>query len=111
MPRPLAEQAVLNITGGLFALLNDFVSNYSKGKKMEDIINEKDQGIATILLDLRISHDHAVFHHIVAHERISLYDSRVLGMTKEMSHLLVDSNILATHPNGTLTFHDRQVKM
>jgi len=109
VPRQVAEQAVQTISGGLFASLNDFTSNYRKGKKLEDIVIELDSKTSIVLLDLKIKVDHPVFRQILVGGSIRSDEARKLGMSSEEVQRLVSNNILATHPNATLSFHDRHV--
>ena len=53
----------------------------------------------------------SVFQYLVLNSDIGCEVAVELKMSQEVIQCLVDHNILATHPNGTLTFHDRQVKM
>ncbi len=43
VPAADAEKAVKDITGGLFASLNDFLSNHKKGKSYEEIVKTLDE--------------------------------------------------------------------
>lgn len=107
----VAERAVRELTGGLFASLNHFVSNNSEGRKLEEIVEEMDNRTETTLLYLGMPPEHAVFQHLVANKRIRSKNAHKLKMSEKLTEDLVKRNILATHPNGTLTFHDRHVQV
>ena len=107
----VAERAVRELTGGLFASLNHFVSNNSEGRKLEEIVVERDRTTREALFDFGLSPEHAVFKYLVDNKSIGKDTVRDLNMSKEVKEGLVKHNILATHPNGTLTFHDRHVQV
>ena len=92
----------LNARGGLFASLNHFVSNYSEGRKLEDIVVERDRTTERALLGLGVSPKHAVFQHLGNNKTESAIKQE---MSEELIEGLVKRNVLATHPDGTLTFH------
>jgi hypothetical protein len=83
-PRLVSEQAVLNITGGFFTSLNDFVSNYEEGKL-------DSRNTEALLLDLKIQPDHLAFRNIVGSEEV-----RKSGMSAEEIQRLISNNIFAT---------------
>jgi hypothetical protein len=111
VPEDVAQQAVCNVTGGLFTSMIKFASNYSQGMKLKDLVETLDAITSTTLKDLHVSAEHPVFKHLVAYKSIRSDVARDLGMPKELLQALVDSNILSFHPNSTLTFHDRHVQV
>ena len=111
VPTDLATRAVDTITGGLFTSLINFVSNYQEGKALDDIVIEMDGRTKKALLTFGFNVNHPVFLHLTAHKRIRSEVCLKMNMTREQIQLLVDNNILATHPDGTLTFHDRHVEV
>ena len=74
-------------------------------------MKELDAKTKNSLLDLNINPDHVVFQHIIANKVILTPDILELGLSEEKVQGLINNNILATHPNETLTFHDRHVEV
>jgi energy-coupling factor transporter ATP-binding protein EcfA2 len=110
VPEIIAREAVRCLTGGLFASLNTFVSNNEKGRKLEDIINEKNRKVDNSLLKLKFPPTHELFRYLTIHKRIPSNEARrEMNLSEEQIDALVKCNILATHPDETLTLHDRHV--
>jgi hypothetical protein len=51
----LAKKVVKNITGGLFVMLNDYVSKLQKGMTYEAILQILNKNTYQVMLDLKIS--------------------------------------------------------
>jgi len=109
MDQDLAEKVVINITGGLFVMLNDYVSNHQEGMKYDDILRVLNENTHEIIADLKVPVDHMLFQRLVANSRIGTGVARDLGISKDELELLLKKNIIAVHPNLTYTFHDRHV--
>jgi len=105
----LAEKVVKEITGGLFVMLNDFVSNHQKGIKYEEIQQILNAKTNIDMIDLQISENHILFKRLIANAKVRIDEARALGMPHEKLELLLKKNILAIHPDLTYTFHDRHV--
>ena len=111
VPTDVATRAVDTITGGLFASLNHFMSNYRRGKTLDDIVIDMDRKTKAALLTFGFNVKHPVFLYLIAHKRIGLEVCLEMKLTREQIQVLVNNNILAAHPNDTLTFHDRHVEV
>jgi hypothetical protein len=105
----LAEKIVKNITGGLFIMLNDFVSNHQEGMKYDDILKVLNENTHEIIADLKVPLDHMLFQRLVTNSSIGTGVARDLGISKDELESLLKKNIIAVHPNLTYTFHDRHV--
>jgi hypothetical protein len=108
VPKDIAEKAVHSFTGGLFRFLNDFVSRYSEGQSLDEIIDVENRALGEKLLDLALKKDNAVFTGLLTHKFIGRNEARE-SLQKSVIDALVANNILAAHPNNTLTFHHRHV--
>jgi hypothetical protein len=107
IPKDVAENAVHSFTGGLFRFLKAFVSRYSRGQILDEIIDDENTALHLKMVELGISQD-AVFKHLLTHKFIRAGDAIAMLSKKEID-ALVASNILAAHPDNTLTFHHRHV--
>ena len=105
----LAEKVVKNITGGLFVMMNDYVSNHQEGMTYEAILQILNKKTNTDLIDLQISENHLFFKRLIANSNVGTDEAITLGMPIEKLELLLKKNILAAHANLTYTFHDRHV--
>ena len=104
-----ARLAVANVTGGLFALLNNYVSAHKAGKKYDEIVETLDRNTFESLLDADLSPANALFKCLIAGDTLDLKKAYNLSVSKAKIELLVKRNILSAHPNETYTFHDRHV--
>ena len=95
----------------MFEALNDVASQFKKGMKVEDMANELDITTNKALLQMNLPPNHVVVQHIVGNKSINADKILLLGLSEDQVQELVQRNILAQHPNGTLTFHDRHVEM
>ena len=102
-----AKLAVANLTGGLFASLNDFASASAKGMTYEQLAEQRDTGLRQRLLVLKIVFTHALFQQLVKHKSVRMDEPLDLGMEQAQLDLLLKNNILSAHPDKTYTFHDR----
>ena len=102
-----ARLAVTNVTGGLFALLNDYVSSHKAGKKYDDIVEVLGTKISKALMELDLSPTHSFFQYLASNK--SIKTDSALAKSGVQVELLLKRNILAAHPNETYTFHDRHV--
>jgi len=106
----LAEKVVKNITGGLFVMMNDYVSNHQEGMPYEAILQIMNKNTNKDMLVLQISENHTFFKRLIANSSIGTDEAITLGMPIEKLELLLKKNILAAHSNLTYTFHDRHVR-
>jgi hypothetical protein len=105
----LAEKVVKNITGGLFVMLKDYVSNHRKGVKYDDILQILNKKTKTDLIGLQIQENHPFFKRLIANSNVGTDEATNLDISIEKLELLLKKNILAAHANLTYTFHDRHV--
>jgi hypothetical protein len=106
-----AIEAVMNITGGRFELLNDYVAAYKvMGNK-----STYEQLFKETILSLRLAgleKNHEFFKILVTNQSIDDDPARILWKDKFDStmKILLEKNIIAAHPNLTYTFHSRYVE-
>ena len=105
----LAEKVVENITGGLFVMLNNYVSNHQEGMTYEAILEILNTKTSKDLIHLQVSDDHLLFKRLIENSSVGIDEAIILGIPEEKLELLLKMNILATHANLTYTFHDRHV--
>jgi ABC-type oligopeptide transport system ATPase subunit len=108
IPKDIAEKAVHTFTGGLFRILNDFVSRYSQGQTLDEIIDSENWKLSAKLRKLEINKHNEAFRHLLTHGFI-VEDVALSFLSVKAVDALVANNILALHPNTKLTFHHRHV--
>jgi hypothetical protein len=106
-----ATEAVRDITGGRFALLQRYVGSWAaKGNEATraDLHKKTMNSLRLAGLDPR----HAFFHALVAQLRIDDDPARdMLGVEHQsILRTLLEKNIVAAHPDLTYTFHSRYVE-
>lgn len=109
VPTEEAEKAVKDITGGLFAALNDFISNHKKGKSHEEIVKILDKTTNEAMKDLTIE-PKGEFFKVLVDKKFIYSDQARDYFSKDQLELMLKHKILAVHPNQTYTtFYDRHV--
>lgn len=111
IPVSVASDAVSNLTGGEFAALNSFVEEYQSGGKLQDILRTRNDQTEAVLLQLGLDSGHSMFRQLNTNKRIGLTVALKLGLSILQIESLLKSNILATHPDSKLSFHDRQTEV
>lgn len=106
VPESKAKRAVEELTGGLFADLNKYVQVHNM-KTMDVLIADRDNAIDVVLERMELPVNHPLFVKIHQEKVIRTGNALRLGLKQEKIDLLLAANILAAHPNGTYTFHDR----
>ncbi len=106
-----AEEAVRDITGGRFALLNDYLRGWRSAGN-DATRQELFDKTQKVLHKANISKHHDLFRVLVTEQRIK--DSQVRSLCGEKADAtlsaLLEKNIIAAHPNETFTFHSRHVE-
>jgi hypothetical protein len=105
----LAEKVVKNITGGLFSMLKNYVSNNQEGMKYDDILQILNENTYQVVSELKIPVNNMLFQRLIKDARIGTGVARNLDVSEDQLKSLLKKNILAVHPNCTYTFHDRHV--
>ena len=104
-----AEEAVRDITGGRFELLNDYLSvSTGNDATRQELFKETRDAVESVGIDER----HPLFGALVAQQRIDKSPAkRLLGAKADTTLCaLLDKNIIAAHPDYTFTFHSRHVE-
>jgi hypothetical protein len=106
-----AEEAVRDITGGRFELLNDYLRVWrSAGNDAtrQELFGETKKSLRLAGL----SAHHELFRALVSGQRVKILSARLLfgDMADTTLRALLDKNIIAAHPDLTLTFHSRHVE-
>jgi hypothetical protein len=106
-----AEEAVRDITGGRFELLNDYLRVWwSAGNDAtrQELFDKTAIDLDTAKVDKR----HELFRALVSGQRVKILSARLLFGEKADTTLraLLDKNIIAAHPDLTFTFHSRHVE-
>jgi hypothetical protein len=106
-----AEEAVRDITGGRFALLRSYVSDWAaKGNEATraDLFRETRKSLRLAGIDPR----HEFFQVLLSQKSIDDDPARDMWGEKHVEILdtLLSKNIVAGHPNSTYTFHSRHVE-
>ena len=106
VPRERAEVAVGAITGGRLWLLNYYVGAH-RTKSDEAILREFQIDTKTMVNRQHLPTDHVLFRQLLygpVHK-----DAAEALVGKPALDALVKTNVLAVHPNRSLTFHSRHV--
>ena len=103
-----ASEAVEKITGGRFALLNEFARDSQK-KTNEAILEELHDTTKERLLLLGVKADHELFQMILHPEPLRSADAARLVGIKNLD-ALAKGNIITIHNNGIVTFNSRHVE-
>jgi hypothetical protein len=106
-----AEEAVRDITGGRFELLNDYLRVWRFAGN--DATRQELFKATRDLLKLGdFNPAHKFFRALVSQERIDVDPARNMWGDKHITALraLLDKNIIAAHPDLTFTFHSRHVE-
>ena len=106
-----AEEAVRDITGGRFELLNDYLRVWrSAGNDAtrQELFKATRDAVESVGIDER----HPLFGALVAQQRIDKSPACLLLGVKADTTLraLLEKNIIAAHPDLTFTFHSRHVE-
>jgi hypothetical protein len=101
-----ARELVREVTGGRFPLLQHYANS---PMEVEDIVNELHGKSASALCKARVESTCPLFLALVAKKSVPDAVARKLMEPEKISALL-GLNILATHPDGTYTFHSRHVE-
>jgi hypothetical protein len=104
-----AEEAVRDITGGRFELLNDYLHvSESNDAKRQQLFNETKKSLRLAGL----SAHHELFRTLVAQKYVRDDPARDLcgDQHDQILRSLLDMNIIAAHPDYTFTFHSRHVE-
>jgi len=106
-----AEEAVRDITGGRFELLNDYFRVWwSAGNDAtrQKLFKATRDAVESVGIDER----HPLFGALVAQQHIDKSPAkRLLGAKADTTlRALLDMNIIAAHPDYTFTFHSRHVE-
>jgi hypothetical protein len=104
-----AELAVANLTGGLFAALDNFAEALLLGFTYQQLLEEMDRGLRKRMKTVDVSASHAVFRELARDGFVPLSRTDDLRMTQGLVDRLLAKNILSMRPNNTYTFHDRHV--
>ena len=104
--REVAEEAVKEVTGGRFSLLNQVGSSLRDGDTVSEIRDVYHVNTAVWLTEINVDPGHGLFQDLVK--------SRVIKTGAARSHLDPDTldklDVLAMHPNRTYTFQARHVE-
>ena len=106
-----AEEAVRDITGGRFELLNDYLRVWRFAGN--DATRQELFKATRDLLKLGgFNPAHKFFRALVSQERVDVDPARNMWGDKHITALraLLDKNIIAAHPDLTFTFHSRHVE-
>jgi hypothetical protein len=106
-----AEEAVRDITGGRFELLNDYLRVWwSKGN--DATRHELFKATRDAVESVGIGERHPFFGALVAQQRIDKSPAKRLFSDKADTTLraLLNKNIISAHPDLTFTFHSRHVE-
>ena len=104
-----AEEAVRDITGGRFELLNDYLRvSADNDARRKDLFKATRDAVWSVGIRER----HPLFGALVAQQRIDKSPACLLLGAKADTTLraLLDKNIIAAHPDLTFTFHSRHVE-
>ena len=106
-----AEEAVRDITGGRFELLRKFVESWA-AKGNESTRQELFKATRESLRLGGFDPTHKFFRALVSQKRIDIDPARNMWGDKHIASLraLLEKNIIAAHPDLTLTFHSRHVE-
>jgi hypothetical protein len=108
VPEDQAELAVDNLTGGLFASLNNVVDFIRRGYTYSQILEIRNRLLQKTLKLSKVDLNDTLFKHLVAHGKASL-DFVESDIKPDVLTELVVKNVLAVHPDESYTFHDRHV--
>jgi hypothetical protein len=108
-----AEEAVRDITGGRFALLQRYVGSWA-AKGNEATRAELYEKTKDVLENAGISERHDFFKTLATQKSVSKSRARQMWGGKDafnpVIRVLVDNNIVAAHPDLTYTFHSRHTE-
>ena len=83
VPVDIAKLAVANLTGGSFALLNQFASAYLHGMSYEQMLQQKDEILCEALLKLNVVPlNHDLFQRLVKNQSVTWPEALELGLEK-----------------------------
>jgi hypothetical protein len=108
VPEDQAELFVHNITGGLFASLNNVVDFIRRGYTYAQIVEIRNRLLRKTLKLSKVDLNDALFKYLVTHGKASL-DSVESDIKPDVLRELIVKNVLAAHPDESCTFHDRHV--
>ena len=104
-----AEEAVRDITGGRFELLNDYLSvSTGNDARRQELFDETKKSLRLAGL----SAHHELFRTLVLQKFVRDDPARDLcgDQHDQILRTLLDKNIIAAHPDLTFTFHSRHVE-
>jgi len=125
VPKERAVDAVKTITGGRLVLLDEFASTFTNFPSNDDYREVKFAKVEKVLSQGDIPEDHALFKHLTENKKIKIADAEKLfkknptksDVTVEQLKIgnpyieyLLSQNVLAAHPDESLTFHSRHVQ-
>ncbi|RHZ65139.1 hypothetical protein Glove_319g144 [Diversispora epigaea] len=105
----IAERVVKYLTGGQFALLNQFqITDQYSINSFEEFKNQLFKQIERDLQMIEFPINHKIFTKLIEEHRINSSQAKS-GIPLNMIRKLVEANILKEHQDYTISFHSRYV--